>query len=85
MALAWMLPSLALAALALALSTYVSIEVAAGGVAAVWFAVPIIVRVRVSRLVDAFAGPLQVASIAAAVIGVLVLLRRSSAFDYREV
>ena len=85
LALAWMLPSLGLAALALALSTYVTIEIAATVLGALWVAVPIVARARVSRLVDAIAGPVQVASLVAVVIGVLVVLRRSSMFDYREV
>jgi hypothetical protein len=47
--------------------------------------VPIALRLPVHDLLEAFAGPVQFVSAAAAAIGAVVAVARESKFDYREV
>jgi hypothetical protein len=84
LAVAWLLPALALALGALALSSWMAIEPAAIALASVWVAAPLVLRLDVGDLLDLLGGPVQLASlIAAACAGTVTVLRRS-AYDYRE-
>ena len=82
LAAAWLLPSLALASIVLALSSWIDIELAALIVALAWLTLPFWLRFGGAGLTDAFAGPIQPVSTAALVCAVgLVLLRRTN-FEY---
>ena len=61
----------------LALSTWIDVERAhAIVVGAVWIALPLVLRLPVADLLDAFAGPVQIMSAVAAAVGALVVVAR---------
>jgi hypothetical protein len=84
LAAAWLLPALALALAALALSSWVAIEVAAILVGGAWVTVPIVLRLPVADLLDLLGGPAQLAAVLVATGAVVVTVSRRSAFDYQE-
>ena len=85
LAAAWLLPSLALAVGAIALSSWVRVETAAIALGTAWVAVPLVLRLPVADLFDLFGAPVQIASVVAAVLAVGVMVARRHAFEYREV
>ena len=84
LAAAWLLPSLALCATALALSTWVAIERAALAVGAGWLVAPLVIRIHARALLDAFAGVIQIGSAVALAAAVVVVVVRHSVIEYRE-
>lgn len=84
LAIAWLLPSVALSAAALALSSWFDIERAAIGVALAWLLPPVLLRLELHRLLELFGTPAQLFSVlvVAAAAG-MVLIRRDT-FDVRE-
>jgi len=82
MAAAWLLPSLALTLMVLLLSTWFDVELAAACVAVGWIALPIVLRVPVGRLIDAFSGPVQSVSLGIVAIAAVVGYARRSSFDW---
>jgi anti-sigma factor RsiW len=87
MAVAWLLPALALVVCTVALSSWMSVEWAALTVGVVWFAGVLTLRVSVSvgAVVDAIAGPIQIVSLASVFAGVAIITVRRTAYEYREV
>ncbi|MCU0260257.1 MAG: hypothetical protein MUE78_04485 [Ilumatobacteraceae bacterium] len=87
LAVAWLLPALALVAAALALSSWLTVEVAAAVAAGLWFAgvLTLRVRLRLDALVGALTGPVQLVSLAVLVGAVVVIVLRREAYEYREV
>jgi hypothetical protein len=85
LAAAWLLPSLALAVGAIALSSWVRVEVAAIALGTAWVATPVILRLPVADLFDLFGAPAQIASILAAAVAIATTVARRHAFEYREV
>ena len=85
LAAAWLLPSLALAVGAIALSSWISVEVAAFALGTAWVAIPLVLRLPVADLFDLFGAPAQIASIVAAALAIGVTVARRHAFEYREV
>ena len=83
MALAWMLPSLALSGAALALANWLRAEQSALVVTLIWMSLPVVSRLQVEPMLDAMAGPAQVVSIAVMLTAGAVLSTRRSTFDYR--
>jgi hypothetical protein len=83
LALAWMLPSLALSGAALALTNWMRAEHAAAIVTLLWLSFPIVAKLRVESLLDAMAGPAQLASMAVLLAAVIVLARGRTTYDYR--
>jgi hypothetical protein len=83
LAAAWLLPSFALSAIALALSTWIAVERAALAVGVAWVAVPLVARTDVGALLDAFAA-IQVGSLVALAAAVVVVFVRQSTIEYRE-
>jgi hypothetical protein len=84
LAAAWLLPSLALSAIALALSTWIAIERAALAVGVGWVAAPLVIRTDVRALLDAFGSVIQIGSVVALAAAVAVLVVRQSVIEYRE-
>lgn len=84
LAAAWLLPSLALSAIALALSTWFAIEHAALAVGVAWLAAPLVGRVNFRQLLDAFAGGIQIGSLVTLAAAVAMVVVRQSAIEYRE-
>jgi hypothetical protein len=84
LAAGWLLPSVALALGAIALSSWVRIELAAAALAFVWVSLPLVLRWRDADLLDLLRGPVQVLSAAIVVVAVIVTALRQTAFDYRE-
>jgi hypothetical protein len=84
LAAAWLLPSLALCATALAISTWVAIERAALAVGAAWLVAPLVIRIHARALLDAFAGVIQIGSAVALAAAVVVVVARHSVIEYRE-
>jgi len=84
LAVGWLLPALALALVALALSTWIDVERAALIVGGVWVVLPVALRVPVHEMLDVFAGPVQIVSTVAAAAGAAIAVARQSKFDYRE-
>jgi hypothetical protein len=82
MSAAWLLPSLALAAVVLALSSWVDIEIATVGVALAWLAFPVALHIRSTSILQAFAGPVQPAAAVALVCGAGLTLVRRTHFEY---
>ncbi len=80
-AIAWLLPSLALSAGALALSSWVDVERAALGLGLMWLALPTMLRLPVARLIDLFGAPVQVVSAVVAATAVVVVATRHESFD----
>lgn len=80
-AAAWLVPSLALTVLSLALATYVAPLVAAGSVALVWIAIVLVTaRAADDRLV-AFGPGAQIGLLLLAAAAALVVARRRDSFD----
>lgn len=84
LAIAWLLPTLALALGALAMSSWVDLEIAALIVGGVWLSVPFLIRVPGGELIDVFGEQIQIASIVIAAIGTLTMTLRRSNFEYWE-
>jgi hypothetical protein len=84
LAAAWLLPSFALSAIALALSTWIAVERAALIIGVVWVAAPFVARTDVGSLLDAFSAAIQIASLVALTAGVAVVAVRQSSIEYRE-
>ena len=85
LAVAWLLPSLALAFGALALSSWVSIEAAALALGGLWISVPMALRLPVRELIELMARPTQLSSLFAIAAAIAITLARRNSFDYREV
>jgi hypothetical protein len=84
LAVAWLLPSLALAAAALALSSWFDIERAAIGVGLVWLVSPVVLRLDVQRLLELFGTPAQLVSVLVVVAAAGMVVIRRDTFDLRE-
>lgn len=84
LAIAWLLPTLALALGALALSSWLDLEIAWLIVFGLWLSMPFVIRVPAGELIDVFGEPIQIASIAVAAIGTLTMVLRRSNFEYWE-
>jgi hypothetical protein len=84
LAVAWLLPSLALALAALALSTWVTIETAAVIVAAAWLTPPIVTWFPVIVWLEVLGGRAQFASVMIAGCAAIITALRHSKFDYKE-
>jgi len=84
LAVAWLLPSLALALGAVALSSWTSIERAALGLGVVWVGAPMVLRLRVPELLETFSGPVQIASLGAVAVAVAVTVLRRTEFEWSE-
>ena len=80
-AAAWLLPSLALTAATLALSTSFRPQLAAAGVTAAWLAVAVTATVRTADRFAAFRGSAQLAFAVVLVISCVVLVQRRRAFE----
>lgn len=83
LAVAWLLPSLALSVTSLALATWITIEPATFAVGAAWLATPMLLRPGATELIDSIAGPLQVGALAVVVVGATVVAVRRSNFEER--
>jgi len=83
-AMAWLLPGIAMAVVSLALSTWVLIDHAVLGVATAWIAAPVVASRPATELIDATAGPGQLVALAAAALAALVITNRRSFLDFRE-
>jgi hypothetical protein len=83
MAVAWLLPSVALAVAVIALSSWLSIETASCIVAGVWVATPVVVRLLDADVLGVLGGPTQIVSIAVAAAAAAAVVGRRSIFDYR--
>ena len=83
-AMAWLLPGIAMAVVSLALSTWMSIEHAAFGLAIAWIGGPFALALPASELIDAAAGPVQFIALGAATLAALVITNRRSYLDVRE-
>lgn len=84
LAIAWLLPTLALALGALALSSWVDLEIATMIVCGVWLSMPFLIRVPGGELIDVFGEQIQIASLAIAAVGTLTMALRRSNFEYWE-
>lgn len=84
LAAAWLLPALALALAALALSSWIAIELAATLLGGAWLAVPIVSQLAAADVLDVLGGPAQLASACAVAGAAAVTVLRRSAFDYQE-
>ncbi len=83
LALAWLLPTLALTVGALALATWVDLAIASLIAGAGWLLTPVLIRVPGGELLDVFAQQIQLASIAVAAIGVFTMVLRRDRFETR--
>lgn len=83
LAVAWLLPSIALAVAVIALSSWFSIEVATLAVGVAWVATPLIMRLWDANLLSVLGGPTQLVSVAVAATAAAVVVGRRSRFDYR--
>ena len=83
-AVAWLLPGIAMAVVSLALSIWMPIEHAALGVATAWIAAPVVASRPAAELIDAAAGLGQLVALGAAVLAALVITNRRSFLDFRE-
>jgi hypothetical protein len=83
LAVAWLLPALALALGALALSSWIAVEPAALALGGAWVAAPLALRFDIGDLLALLGGPVQVASLIAAACAGAVTVVRHSAYDYR--
>ncbi len=84
LAAAWLLPSLALSLGALAMSSWVGIEVASLLIGGVWVMIPLTLRFPVSELLELLGRPTQLASLIVIAVAITITLSRRDAFDYRE-
>ena len=85
LAVAWLLPALALSLVALALSTWFDVEVVSIVVASCWFAVPLVLHLPVDDLLDLMAGPIQIVSIASGGAALVTAIARHTRFDYKGI
>jgi hypothetical protein len=83
LAVAWLLPALALSLVALALSSWFDVEVVCITLAVVWVAVPLALQLPVDQLLDLLAGPVQVISVAVGAAGLATAIARQARFEYR--
>jgi hypothetical protein len=83
LAIAWLLPTLALSLVTLALATWLDVELTAVLVATVWLGIPIALHLPTADLLDLIAGPVQVISIAAGTAGFVTAVARRTRFDYK--
>lgn len=83
-AMAWLLPGIAMAVVSLALSTWVPIEHATLGVATAWIVAPVVASRPAAELIDATAGPGQLVALGTAAVAALVITNRRSFLDFRE-
>jgi hypothetical protein len=84
LAIAWLLPSLALAAGALALSSWIDIERAAIGLGLVWLVPPMLLRLQLHRLLELLGTPAQLISLLVLVTAVGIVTTRRDTFDHWE-
>ena len=84
LAAAWLLPSLALSGITLALSTWIAVERAAVVVGVAWVVAPLVVHTDVRELLDAFATMIQIGSVVALAAAIAVVFARQSTLEYRE-
>jgi hypothetical protein len=82
LAVAWLLPALALCVSTLALATWISVESASLVVAVAWLAVPIVVRLHPTELIDTIGGRGQWVAIVLAVAASAVVAFRRDTFEY---
>ena len=80
-AAAWLVPSLGLVLVSLALTAYVAPEWAFGGVATGWVGAVVLVRAASGDVDPAFAAPAQAAFAVAAAAAAAVLTRRLQSFE----
>ena len=85
LAVAWLLPALALCVSTLALATWISVESASLVVAVAWLAVPIVLRLHPAELIDAIGGRGQVVAIVIAVAASALVTVRRDTFAYRVI
>ena len=78
---AWLLPSLGLVLVSLALATYVAPGWAFGGVATGWVGAVMLVRAASGDVDPAFAAPAQAAFAVAAAVAAVVLTQRLQSFE----
>ncbi len=83
-AVAWLLPGIAMAVVSLALSIWVPIEHAALGLATAWIAAPVVALRPAGELIDTTAGLGQLVAIGAATLAALVITYSRSTLDFRE-
>lgn len=84
LALAWLLPAFALAAAALALSSWFDIERAAIGVGLAWLLPPMVLRLDLHRLLELLGTPAQLVSMLVFAVAAGVVLIRRDTFEFRE-
>ena len=80
-AAAWLLPGLALCLGALALSSWVPIELAAMALAGTWVVVPLALSTGPGALLDALTGPVQVVSAVVVALGAVLIVARRTEFE----
>ena len=83
-AVAWLLPSLALAAGALALSSWVDVERAAFLLGLAWLVPPVVLRLPFQRLLDMLGTPTQLLSAVAVTVALGIIAVRIDTFDRWE-
>jgi hypothetical protein len=84
LAIAWLLPSLALAAGALALSSWIDIERAVIGLGLAWLMPPTLLRLPVHRLLELLGTPAQLLSLLILATAAGVVTTRRNTFDHWE-
>ena len=84
LAAAWLLPSLALTVVALALASYVPSRTAFGAVAFVWIVLASLSAPAAHDRLALFGGAGQVVFLAVFLVATVVVVRRREAFDLRE-
>lgn len=82
LAVAWLLPALALCVSTLALATWVSVESASLLVAMAWLAAPIVLRLHPAEVIDTIGGQGQWVAIVLAVAASAVVAYRRDTFAY---
>ncbi|HUF98478.1 MAG TPA: hypothetical protein VMM60_10145 [Ilumatobacter sp.] len=83
LALAWMLPSMALSVAAFALSKWLGVQRATVVVTFAWLVIPVVVRLRGDVLIDAMAHEAQFVSVAVLLVGAVTVATQRTTFDYR--
>ena len=84
LAIGWLLPSLALAAGALALSSWIDIERAAITLGLAWLVPPMLLRLPLHRLLELLGTPTQLLSLLVLVTAAGVVMTRRDMFDHWE-
>lgn len=84
LAIAWLLPSLALASGALALSAWIDIERAAIGLGIAWLVPPMLLRLQLHGVLELLGAPAQLISVLALVTAVGVITTQRDTFDHWE-